>query len=378
MKKLLAAVAGIFILVVAFAAVAFADSPIKLIINGRPVNTDPAPRVIDGRTLVPLRVISEELGASVQWEGKTNTVLIDSPEVSMLQRRIELLQDAVSPGSPEEAAEKWAKGVKDRNGALQYALLSPELKEKRRSDYEGCGWVTGTSSPWVERYEISNTAENKDGAWTFLIKFDLASSTGPAGTYVNRVIVTQYEQAYYISQIIDDENVTEQLITQIKDYLTRKYGLHYKILDTEISLITESVNESGTEAVFSTRVTHVLGSNTPAEWPPQRGRIKFLEENRSNLSPDQIKLLQEKIDFWNKELQEYIDKPGEANEFLKITAALDPGGVIEKDTEKLFYEDPMGNYLPVREEEWPAFKTAEELEKEGYEEMRQLVNNKGS
>lgn len=374
MKKRLAAVTGIIILVVTFAAVAFADSPIKLILNGRLVQSDPAPQLINGRTMVPLRVVSEALGATVQWEEQTNSVLINSPEMSSLQRRIELMQDALSPAAPEKAAEEWAKGVKERNGALQYALLSPELKEQRRSDYESCGWVTGTSSPWVERYEITKETENIDGAWEFRIRFALATSTGPAGSSVSRVIVRQYDQAYYISQILDDQNVTEQLKTQIKDYLTRKYGRHYKILNTEISTITESVNESNAEAVFLTKVTHVLGGNTPAEWPPQRGRIKFLEENRANLSPDQIKLLQEKIDFWHKELQEYIDKPGEANEFLKIKADLGSGGAIEKDSVKLFYEDPMGNYLPVREEEWPAFKTAEELEKEGYEEMRQLVN----
>lgn len=49
--------------------------------------------------------------------------------------------------------------------------------------------------------------------------------------------------------------------------------------------------------------------------------------------------------------------------------------MVKKDTVKLFYEDPAGNYLPVKEEEWPAFNTAQELERQGYEEMRRLVES---
>ncbi|HAG08941.1 MAG TPA: hypothetical protein DCK87_05180 [Desulfotomaculum sp.] len=82
---------------------------------------------------------------------------------------------------------------------------------------------------------------------------------------------------------------------------------------------------------------------------------------------------EEEIDFWNKELQEYIEKPSDANEFLKITAEFDERGMLKKNTVKIYSEDPMGKYLPVEEKNIPMFKTAEELANQGYEEMRELV-----
>lgn len=52
------------------------------------------------------------------------------PESASLQRQIKLLQEAAAPATPREAVEQWAKGLRERNGALQYAVLSPELKEQ--------------------------------------------------------------------------------------------------------------------------------------------------------------------------------------------------------------------------------------------------------
>ena len=48
--------------------------------------------------------------------------------VESLERQVQLLQMALEPRSPREAAERWAEGVKTRNGALQYAVLAPELR----------------------------------------------------------------------------------------------------------------------------------------------------------------------------------------------------------------------------------------------------------
>lgn len=47
-------------------------------VNGNPVTLDVPAMIIGGRTLVPLRFISESLGARVQWDAATRTVLIFS------------------------------------------------------------------------------------------------------------------------------------------------------------------------------------------------------------------------------------------------------------------------------------------------------------
>lgn len=57
-----------------------AGSGITLIINGQPALSDVAPIIQNNRTMVPLRVISEGLGAEVFWDNASRTVRITLPD----------------------------------------------------------------------------------------------------------------------------------------------------------------------------------------------------------------------------------------------------------------------------------------------------------
>lgn len=48
--------------------------------NGQAVTADVSPQIINDRTFVPIRLISEQLGAKVGWNNDTRTVLIESPK----------------------------------------------------------------------------------------------------------------------------------------------------------------------------------------------------------------------------------------------------------------------------------------------------------
>lgn len=52
-----------------------ANNDISVVINGQTVSFDTAPIVIDGRTMVPMRAIFETLGAAVEWDGVTRTAI---------------------------------------------------------------------------------------------------------------------------------------------------------------------------------------------------------------------------------------------------------------------------------------------------------------
>ena len=121
--------------------------------------------------------------------------------VESLERQVQLLQMALEPRSPREAAERWAEGVKTRNGALQYAVLAPELREKMLEYYEGLGWVTGTSSPWVAGVEVVAERREVDGRWEYEIGYQWATSTGPAGRSREVLVVVQVGERWLVAQV---------------------------------------------------------------------------------------------------------------------------------------------------------------------------------
>lgn len=70
-------VVGLLIGLLAFAAFAVADSPVKLIINGQAIDCrDTPPQIINGRTYVPAKYVAEPLGAKVEWDAKNKAVVI--------------------------------------------------------------------------------------------------------------------------------------------------------------------------------------------------------------------------------------------------------------------------------------------------------------
>lgn len=65
---------------------AIAEKTIKLIVDGKDITALASPIVENNRTLVPIRFISEELGAEVMWNGTDNTVRIEKGDQSILLR----------------------------------------------------------------------------------------------------------------------------------------------------------------------------------------------------------------------------------------------------------------------------------------------------
>lgn len=53
------------------------EKPIKIILNGNEIETDTVPVLVNGRTMVPVRVISESLKCSVSWDEASETVTVE-------------------------------------------------------------------------------------------------------------------------------------------------------------------------------------------------------------------------------------------------------------------------------------------------------------
>lgn len=189
------------VLLVCLASSVLANSDIKLFFNGQEVQSNPSPRVIDENVWLPANIISELFGSTITWDKDTNSIYIDSEEAEIQKSRINLLEQALTAKDPFTAVKTWAEGVKTRNGALQYAIMSPELKEETYDNFVQLNWTTGTSSPWVKSYEISEKYRVNNETYRYEVKFiytDSTSSTFSTRKYIN---VSIYEDNWLVSSI---------------------------------------------------------------------------------------------------------------------------------------------------------------------------------
>lgn len=77
MKKILSLLLAVMLITACFAVPVMAeeDTAISVLLDGEYVAFDVAPTIVDGRTMVPLRAIFEALGATVDWQQETQTVV---------------------------------------------------------------------------------------------------------------------------------------------------------------------------------------------------------------------------------------------------------------------------------------------------------------
>ena len=72
---------------------------VRLVIDQKNIDVSPLPIIRDGRTLVPVRVVSESLGANVNWDGQNRTVHIVKGDRAVLLRIDNRLLDFTEGGS---------------------------------------------------------------------------------------------------------------------------------------------------------------------------------------------------------------------------------------------------------------------------------------
>lgn len=109
--------------------------------------------------------------------------------------------------TPEEAALLWGKGVQERNGALQYAVMSDELKKvyKEAMDQNSPSWVTGVSSPWVEKFEIIESKKTSKEEYQITLQFSLATAAGSEGKHLTKLYIYKEGQYWAINNVEADE-----------------------------------------------------------------------------------------------------------------------------------------------------------------------------
>lgn len=125
--------------------------------------------------------------------------------------RSELLQEAmdyVGACRADTAVQVWAQGVQMRSAAMQYSAMSAELKAlyAQQLEEQFPNWVTGVSSPWIDRFEIKSLSATADSA-KYRVRFDTATSTGPAGQYDATLTLACQGEFWRIVKLETDEEL---------------------------------------------------------------------------------------------------------------------------------------------------------------------------
>ena len=133
-------------------------------------------------------------------------------EVNRYEVRSGLLMramDYVGVPEPGEAVSVWAEGLMKRSAALQYAVMSEQLRQAYAEQLEGTSpnWVTGMSSPWVESYLVVATQNPDADTYVFVLCLSTMTSTGPAGDYQATLTVGREEGFWRITGISADQGL---------------------------------------------------------------------------------------------------------------------------------------------------------------------------
>jgi hypothetical protein len=117
---------------------ALAFQQVQIYVNGSRVHSDVLPRIIDGRTMVPLRFVAEALGCQVRWDPATNSVYVEGGNIS---------NNEPEPGPPElksniviEGSDEFVKLVNEalellRNKAPEYYVFACKYAKKIKQGY---------------------------------------------------------------------------------------------------------------------------------------------------------------------------------------------------------------------------------------------------
>lgn len=196
-KLFTALLAGV--LIVSLSTAAFAGgSVVKMFYNGKEIKADASPVNMNGRILAPVRAIAEAMGATVTWDKESNQVNITGSDQSA---QISNLERALAPDTSLKAVSSWAEGVKTRNGALQYAVMTPDLKKASYEGFASMNWSTGTSSPWVKSFDVKEIGKTDENTVRYAVNFAWTDSTSEVSEDVQYVTVKNLDGTWLVDSV---------------------------------------------------------------------------------------------------------------------------------------------------------------------------------
>lgn len=143
---------------------------IQIVVNGKTLISDKEPFIVDGTTYVPIRLVSEATGATVDWDGAQGRVIITT-KATMDQAQIDKIkQESYQQGYAAGELNGYVKG-------LQEGRAQVEDKAKKEEDYDR-GYDDGYDAGEDDGYDagVADAEDGKKSNWKNAISSDSSIS----------------------------------------------------------------------------------------------------------------------------------------------------------------------------------------------------------
>jgi hypothetical protein len=161
-----------------------------------------------GHYYLPMDWLGYLFKAKVNYDQNINLLSIQTPDMNKIKAAIAEVENTIVPANSDQAVKLWGRGEQTRNGALQYAALSPQLRQK--ADISDCVrqfyWVTGYSSPWVGPITITNRNKISDSMMEYTLTFPEITSDPTNTTATEKMVVEKLQyngrEGWFITRLL--------------------------------------------------------------------------------------------------------------------------------------------------------------------------------
>ena len=229
-------------------------------VNDSDVKLDVPAQIVDGRTVVPLRAVSEGLNAEVKWDGETRTVYINNRSDIPAPTVIGEIHSSIQHEQPSPEWVTNLEQAKDENTKQLFVVAGMGMDKTTASismherDENG-NWIQILSTPGY----VGKNGQTPIGVYHFNKAFGIADNPGCEFDYVK---VT--DNTYWSGDMRDGMRYNEMV--DIKDYPDLDMENSEHITDYEYQYqycLNISFNEDGTQGRGSAIFLHCLGPTKP-------------------------------------------------------------------------------------------------------------------
>jgi hypothetical protein len=179
-------------------------------VDSKIIKFDTKAEIYFNRTFVPLRFVSEALGASVGWNGENRTVTVDTKKEEVVKEVPESIQEKIKTLESEELKEV---AIVSQNNYIENKVVIYGIDGKKDFDSVGIIVQGSTEDEPSALISVYKNFYNKD----YSVLRDMLKVYYP----------TQYKKAYdYVSNVIDNEKTTngkaEEFIYDGRSFACRK------------------------------------------------------------------------------------------------------------------------------------------------------------